>query len=51
MEIKNIAEILQIDLKDIDIDEFKPEIESNLKSTENFLIKKKIIKLEESKEI
>ena len=51
MEIKNIADILKIVLEEIDIDEYKPEIESNLKSIEKFLIKKKIIKVEESKEI
>ncbi len=50
MEIINIADIIEIKLEEIDIDDYKPEIESNLISIERFLIKKKIIKTEESKE-
>ena len=49
MEIQNIAVILEIKLDTFNIDDYKPDIEANLKGTEKFLIKKQIIKIEEEK--
>ena len=43
IEIKNIAEILSITLENFKIDDYMPDIETNLKAAEKFLIKKKII--------